>query len=217
MKIKKLKVNFLFDRTNNWINKFIISNKIIRKNVLIKKYFDYRKIKNQEIVFVLSYTKKLPKKFLNQNKLILIIHESRLPKGKGFSPVQWQILENKNKIVVSLILASNMIDSGEIILKDKLEFNGTELYEEIREKQALANLRLINKFLINYPKFKKNKQKGTSTYYRRRIPEDSEININKNIKSQINLFRISNNNAWPSYFIYKNKKYILKIYKKNYE
>ena len=35
MKIKKLKVNFLFDKTNNWINKFITSNKITRKKLLI--------------------------------------------------------------------------------------------------------------------------------------------------------------------------------------
>ena len=48
-------------------------------------------------MFVIGYTKILPKEFLEGNKLVLVIHESDLPKGKGFSPVQWQILEGKIK------------------------------------------------------------------------------------------------------------------------
>ena len=35
-----------------------------------------------------------------------------------------------------------------------------------------------------------------------------------NIKSQFNKLRISNNESWPCFFYYKNKKYILKKYLK---
>ena len=92
---KKIKVSFIFDPKNNWLKKYI-------KKINFKKYFtkydfffteNYRIVKNKDIVFILGCTKKIDKKFLNRNNLNLIIHESQLPKGKGFSPVQWQVLE----------------------------------------------------------------------------------------------------------------------------
>jgi methionyl-tRNA formyltransferase len=214
MKKKKIIVNFLFDRKNNWINKYISKKKFLRKNLIIKKYLDPKKIKKQEIVFVLGYTKILSADFLKNNKYVLVVHESALPKGKGFSPLQWQILKNKNKITVCLFIATISFDSGDILFKDTIYLNGSELYEEIRQKQVMTSIKLINKFLKNYPKIKQTKQKGEETFFKRRLPKDSEININKTIKSQFNKFRIANNDDWPLFFLYKNQKYILKIFKK---
>ena len=133
MKKKNIIINFLFDKKNNWINKYISKKKFNRKNLIIRKYLDPKKIKKQDIVFVLGYTKKLSKSFLKNNKYVLIVHESDLPKGKGFSPMQWQILENKNKIKVCLFVAAISFDSGDILLRDTISLDGTELYKEIRQ------------------------------------------------------------------------------------
>ena len=46
------------------------------------------------------------------------------------------------------------------------------------------------------------------------FPKDSELNINKTIRENFNLMRINNNNEWPSFFYYRENKYILKIFKK---
>lgn len=216
MKKKKIIVNFLFDRKNNWINKYISKKKFLRKNLIIRKYLDPKKIKKQEIVFVLGYTKILSSDFLKNNKYVLVVHESALPKGKGFSPLQWQILKNKNKITACLFIATISFDSGDILFKDTISLDGSELYDEIRQKQAMTSIKLINKFLKNYPKIKHNKQRGKETFFRRRLPKDSKININKTIKSQFNKFRIANNDDWPLFFIYKKQKYILKIFKKKH-
>jgi methionyl-tRNA formyltransferase len=213
MNKKKLIINFLFDKKNNWINKYISKKKFLKPNLSIRKYFNPKKIKDQEIIFVLGYTKKLSKNFLKKNKYVMIIHESALPKGKGFSPLQWQILDNRNKITTCLFLASDKFDSGDILYKDYILLNGSELYEELRQKQAATSIKLINKFLKNYPKIKLIKQKGKETFYKKRLPRDSELDVNKNIKSQFNNLRISNNDGWPCFFYYKNQKYILKIFK----
>jgi methionyl-tRNA formyltransferase len=45
-----------------------------------------------------------------------------------------------------------------------------------------------------------------------RTSKDSKLNMNKTIKNQFNLLRIVDNERYPAYFIYNNKKYILKIY-----
>lgn len=80
--------------------------------------------------------------------------------------------------------------------------------------QAQAYLKIIKKFLIKYPNIKSRPQKGRSNFNLRRRSEDSEININKSIKSQFNLLRICDNEFYPAFFKYKKNKYILKIFHK---
>ena len=144
----------------------------------------------------------------------LVIHESNLPKGRGFAPVQNQILQNKSIIPVVLFEATNKIDEGSILLKDKIVLNGTELNREIRDKQAEITIKIIKKFLSKYPKIVKNKQTGKPTYYKKRSVKDSKLDINKTIKSQFNLLRIVDNEKYPAYFIHKNRKYVINIFKK---
>ena len=72
---------------------------------------------------------------------------------------------------------------------------------------------MIIKFLINIKNLKPIKQRGSSTVYRRRTPNDSELNINKTLKLQFNLLRVVDNERYPAFFKHKNNKYILKVYK----
>jgi len=209
-----VKVCFLFDKKNKWINKFI-NKKKFKNNSSYSFFFkkDLSKIKGFDMVFVLGYTKILSDTFLKKNKLNLVIHESNLPLGKGFAPVQWQILENKKKINICVFNANKNIDSGEIYLKNNFKINPTALYEEIRKLQGIATFKIIQEFLKKYPKFKVMKQKGRSSFYKKRTKKDSELNINKSIKDQFNLLRVCNNKKWPAFFIYKGEKFTLSINK----
>ena len=74
-------------------------------------------------------------------------------------------------------------------------------------------MKIIKKFLKEYPNIKSKKQTGKSTFFKKRNKLSSEINILKSIKSQFNLLRIVNNEKWPAFFKYKGKKFYLKIYK----
>ncbi len=212
----KFNITFLLDKKNDWIESYI-KKKFLKKskNYVFKISKNYKKIKKQNVVFILNYTKILPKKFLKQNYLNLVVHGSDLPKGKGFAPIQWQILKNKNKIVFSLIEAVERVDSGSIIQKSNLIFKGHELNDEIRKMQALSTINIIKSFLKKYPKFKKNRQLGKSSYFKRRNERDSKLNINKSIKSNFNLLRVVDNDKYPAFFEYKKKKYIIKIFKEN--
>ena len=61
-------------------------------------------------------------------------------------------------------------------------------------------------------KIKKKPQLGKTSFYRKRTKKDSEININKSIRKQFNLLRVTDNKRYPAFFYFKKKKYILKIY-----
>ena len=87
-----------------------------------------------------------------------------------------------------------------------------ELYDKIRYLQATTTIKIINDFLKKYPKVNSTAQKGKSTFYKKRNPEDSILNINLSLKKLFNKMRIANNEKWPSFFYYKKKKYIIKIF-----
>jgi len=152
---------------------------------------------------------------LELNHRNIVVHESDLPKGKGWSPVSWQVLEGKSKIPVTLFEANKDLDSGIIYFQDFIELNGLELIDEIKKQQGLISNRLIEKFIQNYPKVKGRKQVGESTFYKKRTPKDSELDINKTIKEQFDLLRIVDNERYPAYFTLNGKRYTLNINKVN--
>ena len=85
------------------------------------------RIKKGDIAFYLGCGQILPVDILSQNKHNLVVHESALPQGKGWSPVTWQILAGKNEIPITLFEAEESVDIGNIYLQDIMNFSGTEL------------------------------------------------------------------------------------------
>ena len=64
----------------------------------------------------------------------------------------------------------------------------------------------------NYKTLKPIKQEGSETIYPKRTPKDSELDINKSIKEQFNLFRIVDNEKYPAFFEIDGIKYVLNIF-----
>ena len=210
--LKKTKIVFLFDKSNNYKKKYFDIFKSNKKYIFEKTY-DLKKIKKCDVLFIISYTKILPIKLFKKVKLPLIVHESNLPKGRGCSPVLWEVLNKKKNFYVSIIEVKKKVDSGKIILKKKFTIKSDDLYGDIRKKQTQSNINIIKDFLKIYPKIEFKNQIGKPSYFRKRKIEDSELNINKSIRSQFNLMRINNNDEWPSFFYMNGKKFVIKIFK----
>lgn len=176
-------------------------------------YFAHEKINQAcEIVFILSYHRIIEQKFLAKHRLNLVIHASSLPKGKGWSPLFWQVLEGKNSIVFSLFQADSKADNGAIYLQKTLYLSGLELYEELRDKQAKMCQQMCLEFLEKYPTLAPQNQSGEESFYPKRSPKDSELDIYQSLESQFNLLRIVNNDEFPAFFYKNGKKFIIKIY-----
>ncbi|NQT06212.1 MAG: methionyl-tRNA formyltransferase [Candidatus Omnitrophica bacterium] len=187
-----------------------LKNKRLRPGL----FYDHRKIdENYKIVFILNYTRLIGAGYLRKHKHNLVVHESDLPKGKGWAPLFWQVLEGKNVVPIVLFDANEKIDDGDLYLKDYIKMKGHELNSEIREKQARKTLDLCLRFLTEYKRLRPEKQKGKSTFYKRRKPVDSALDMDKTLKEQFNLLRIVNNKRFPAFFRHKGYKYTLKIRK----
>ena len=214
-----MKINILVSK-NSWANSYKseIKKALKKFSKTISFSNNHKKTKkNTDVNIIFSYFRKIERKYLNYSKYNIIPHESKLPSGKGMSPLSWQLLENKNSVFFSLIEAASSFDSGRIYLQKKVIIPKSILFKEIKKIQLSTNLKLIIKFLT---KLKKNKtvdgikQKGKSTFYRKRSIKDSLINIDKSIKSQFNLLRICDPDNYPAYFKYKNRTYLIKIFPK---
>ena len=207
-------VQLLVDNPNSWIIPYVIKLKeeIIKKfNFSVKLIYKHEDVIKGEVLCLLSCEKIF--KNLNYNDYNLVIHESDLPLGKGWSPLTWQVLEGKNEIPVTLFEAVESVDAGEIYAKEYLKLNGSELLPEIKDKQGKITIKLILLFLENFPMIGK-KQLGESTFYDRRKAEDSKLDINKSIADQFNLLRVCDNERYPAYFSYKGSEYKILIEKK---
>ena len=214
-----MKINILIQKKSwaiDYSNKILYECKKISKNSKII-YAAKNIRRNSDVTIIFSYFRIIDQKLLSRSKYNIIPHESDLPKGRGMSPLTWQILEGKKKIVFSLIEASKKIDQGKIYYKKKVNVENSLLFKEIKILQLKKNLELIIRFLKYLKIHKKSpksfKQKSSASYYHIRKPEDSQLNINKSIKSQFNLLRICDNEKYPAFFKYKNHKFILKIFK----
>lgn len=212
-----MKITLLCDNKNSWIIPYLdeIYDKLKKLGHEVYKVYDYKNIKNGDLCFILSCEKIIPEDYLKLNIQNLVIHESNLPQGKGWSPLTWQVLEGENEIPITLFEAADKVDSGKIYLQDRIKLDGTELNVELKRKQGLKTKELILDFVNQYPDIDGRPQVGEETYYPKRRPEDSELDPNKTIREQFNLLRVVDNERYPAFFKMKGKKYIIKIFKED--
>lgn len=209
---KYLNISILIDNPNSWFHEYRGALSAVLKKY--DPYFSYfteaRQLKKGGILFLLSCDRLLPPKMLLLHEHNIVIHESDLPKGRGWSSLTWQVEKGKNKIPITLFEADEKCDAGDYYIKDTVVLDGTELVEEIRQKQVQKTIEMIDTYLRLYP-MKPKPQKGKAQYFRKRVARDNELNINRSIKSQLNKIRVADNKRYPLYFRFKGKKFILRI------
>lgn len=208
-----MKVQVLCDNKNSWIMPYAIDivTELISMNHDASLINDSKNVTEGDILILLSCENVF--RNLKLNKHNLVVHESALPQGKGWSPLTWQILEGKNIIPITLFEASEKVDAGNIYETMLMEFDGLELIDELRKKQGFATKKLVINFINNYPNNIGKAQNGQESFYKKRLPSDAKLDINKSVAEQFNLLRVSDNQRYPAYFEINNQKYIITIQK----
>ena len=106
----------------------------------------------------------------------LILHPSKLPKYRGGSPIQNQILNGVKKSAVTILFAEDNLDSGNILFQENISFKGylNEILERIVIKGIKGTKRIFSSILLNKLKSSKQNHKK-ATYFKRRRPIQSKI------------------------------------------
>lgn len=98
--MSEIKITIVVDNPDSWIMPYVDRLIAILREQNHEVYFvqHHREIKSGDIAFFLSCGNIVPNETLSLNKNNIVVHESALPQGKGWSPLTWQILEGKNEI-----------------------------------------------------------------------------------------------------------------------
>lgn len=166
-----------------------------------------------DILFLISCSEIIKAEDRSKYQKTLVIHASDLPKGRGWSPHIWEIVNGANEITVSLLEASDKVDAGDIWHKVKVKVPKTALYDEINEILFGAELLLMDYAVENFETIKPEKQslELDPTYWPKRSPKDSELDIEQSIEQQFDLIRVCDPNRFPAFFYRNGKKYLLRV------
>ena len=132
--------------------------------------FSYINKINPEYIFFPDWSWMIPSEIVN-NFQCVCFHESNLPKFRGGSPIQNQIVRGIKKTKSTALLMNDKLDAGDIILQKELLLSGT--VNEIFERMKRNDFEMIKKIIQG--KYKQKKQTGKSSIYKRRKPEQSEL------------------------------------------
>ena len=205
----------IFTDKTSWFNEYIpdLVTSVKKRGHNTSVVCSKEELGEGDIVFLLSCFEIIDKEHLKKHKHNIVVHASDLPSGKGWSPMTWQILEGKEQIPLTLFEATEECDAGCIYLQDIIKLDGTELIEEWQRKLARRTIALCERFIEQYDQINGKEQVGTESFYRRRKPSDSELDVNKTILEQFNLLRTVDNEKYPAFFEIKGQRYVLKIEK----
>lgn len=209
-------ITILVDTPDSWILPWAESlRKILSPFHDVSLCLVKEEIPEGDMAFLLGCTKLLPPRFLGRNRMNLVVHESDLPRGRGWSPVAWQVIEGADRIPVVLFEAVENLDSGPIYLRSGIELDGTELLPEIREIQGKKTVELVLTFLEKWPDLEPVEQVGKPTFFPRRTVNQDRVDINRTIAENFDHLRIVDNERYPAWFEYRGREYEIRIYPKS--
>ena len=165
-------MKFIIITKRKWdLNNF----KKLNKNIFILDKINERKIKriNPKIIFFIHWSK-IIKYSIFEKYLCIQFHSSNLPRGRGGSPIQNQILLNKKKTKISAFKVTKRLDAGPICLQYQLSLGGSAL--EILKRMEHKSVQMIKK-IIKTKNLKFKKQKGKPSIFKRRMETESKVNF----------------------------------------
>ncbi len=172
-------------------------------NKKFKVLFTLNKKKIQKfrpkIIFFIHWSKKISANFLKKN-LCIQFHSSDLPRFRGGSPIQNQIINQVKNTKISAFKMNDIIDGGDICIKEKLKLSGSaETIYKNMEKKCVHMIKKISKRkkVIFY------KQKGKASFYKRRSDKDSNLKLNElnNFSSLYDFIRMLDADGYPNAFL----------------
>ena len=214
---KPLRITILVDNPRSWFIPYAdaIADKLRALRHTVTRTSDAQQIPEGDVAFFLSCERLIKKPIRDRNTHNIVMHGSAVPQGKGWSPLTWSVLEGKDTITVSQFEAVDSVDAGNVYRRQDFKLGGHELIDEIRQKETEIMEDMAIQFVQSYPPGEGEPQTGEESFYRKRKPEDSELDPKKSLEENFNILRVVDNERYPAFFTHKGHTYILKIFKKD--
>lgn len=182
-----------------------------RANVRI--YRDFAELTGGDFLFLISCHQIIRKPVRDLFRYTLVLHASPLPKGRGMSPHIWTVVEGGDRLTLTMLNAEDGLDSGDVWAQREIPLDGTELYDEINRKLFDAEVELMSWALDHCDGAEPRAQSGESSFYRRRTPEDSRIDVEQPLSASFDLLRVADPDRYPAFFDHRGQRYRIRLEK----
>lgn len=183
---------------NLMLHRWVELNKDVHSIQLCRTKEELRK---GDILFLISCSEIIGEDVRRRFSKVLVLHASDLPKGRGWSPHIWEIVQGAEAIVLTLLEAQDEVDSGAIWHKLHIPIPRHALFDEINEALFLAEERMLNFAVENFEKIKPTTQPSDgATYYPQRLPGNSRVDPGLSIEEQFDLLRVCDPDRFPAFF-----------------
>ncbi len=156
--------------------------------------FDFFETVNPDLLIVNGWQRLIPESILETTTHgALGNHGSAfgLPKGRGRSPLNWSLIEGRDRFLLSVIRLDPGADSGDVVTTTKFDITTHDTIETLYYKVTMCLkqmlLEVVDPILAGERPFEP--QAGEPTYYPKRNPEDGEINWGDGTQAVYNLVR----------------------------
>lgn len=170
-----------------------------------------------DIIIVVAYGKILPEYVLNYPKYGCVnSHASVLPEYRGAAPIQRVIIDGKEETGVTAMYMEKGLDTGNIILVDKIKIEENDTGETLHDKLAVVGAKVLIKTIEKFESgdFSSEKQDDSKATYAAMLTKaEGEINWEKTNVEVFDLIR--GMDSWPmAYTYYMGKRFVPYEYEK---
>lgn len=181
----------------------------------IKLARDPASLQGGDFLFLISCSQIVRPDVRAKYRWSLVLHASALPHGRGWSPHVWEIIGGAEKVTISLLEAEDEVDTGRIWHQVTFPIPVHALWDEINQELFQGEIELIDFAVNNCTHVVPREQDASieATYYRRRTPQDSELNPSESIADQFDLIRVCDPERYPAFFRLRGHTYRIRLEK----
>jgi len=132
-----------------------------------------------DLFLFIGWSEIISKNIVDKN-MCFCLHPSLLPKYRGGSPIQHQMINLEKQSGVTIFKMNEGIDTGPVYFQEPFNLENLDLKDVFQNiiKIGTKGFKLLIKDVLNDKNLKLKEQKqDEATTFKRRIPEQSEITI----------------------------------------
>ncbi|NKX42772.1 UDP-glucuronic acid dehydrogenase [Rhodobacteraceae bacterium R_SAG2] len=177
---------------------------------------DRSELTRGNILFLVSCSQVIARDDRDRYDHVMVLHASDLPKGRGWSPLVWDILAGEEELTVSLLTAEDGVDTGAIWAKQRFRVPKHALHDEINSRLFDAELGLMDTGIkmVSSGERPTPQREGGSSYHQRRRPEDSRLDPTRPLSELFDQIRVADPDRYPAFFDLHGKTFEVTIRKR---
>ena len=161
-----------------------------------------------DVIVVVAYGKILPKNILDISKYGCVnVHASLLPKLRGASPIQSEILNGDEETGISIIEMLKEMDAGDILYKKKIQIKKYETAEELFDRMSWLGqeaLKVVLDKIVQNEEIVKEKQDEGQVTFTTKIAKEQGLLDFETMDAQTVKNLVYGLNSWPSAYMVSN-------------